>query len=215
MTESAVRPTAVATHDLREHVRRGAEGDGVHEAAVDGEVEDDLGRAEVEPGGTGAVTDEDRERGRCAAVEERRHLVAARDLPRCADQHRGVVSGHGDAGCEQSKQPVEVTVLGRGHEGVDHFPFGQAVLQMGLGDLGPCPRGQLARGRRRGVQDRRDRPELETEAVVQHEGNPLARGEPVEHHLQGEADGLRERDVVGRIADGRLELDVAYRDGGP
>ena len=60
MTGSAARPTAVAAHDLREHVGRGAEGDGVHEAAVDGEVEDDLGRAEVEPGGTGAVTDEER-----------------------------------------------------------------------------------------------------------------------------------------------------------
>src|SRR5450759_3479867 len=41
----------------------------------------------------------------------------------------------GGVGCEQSKQPVEVTVLGCGHEGVDHFPVGQTVLEMGLGDL--------------------------------------------------------------------------------
>jgi hypothetical protein len=121
----------------------------------------------------------------------------------------------GGVGCEQSKQPVEVTVLGCGHEGVDHFPVGQTVLEMGLGDLGPCPRGQLARSRRRGVEDRRDRRELEAEAVVEHEGNPLARGEPVEHHVQGQADGLRECDVVGRVVDGRLELDVAYGYGGP
>ena len=73
---------------------------GRHQAVLDGEVEDNLGRAEVEPGGTGPVTDEDRQRGLGAAVEERRHLVAALDLPWCADQDRGVVGGHGGVGCE-------------------------------------------------------------------------------------------------------------------
>ena len=85
---------------------------------------------------------------------------------------------------------------------------------MGLGDLGPCPRGQLARGRRRGVEDRRDRRELEAEAVVEHEGDPLARGESVEHDVQGETDGVGERDVVGRIVDGLPGLDVVYGNGG-
>src|SRR5664279_4451217 len=81
---------------------------------------------------------------------------------------------------------------------------------MGLGDLGPCPRGQLARGRRRGVEDGRDRRELEAEAVVEHEGDPLARGEPVEHDVQGETDGVGERDVVGRIVEGLPGPDVIY-----
>ena len=85
---------------------------------------------------------------------------------------------------------------------------------MGLGDLAPCPRGQLARGRRRGVEDHRDRLELEAEAAVQHEGDPLARGEPVEHNLQGETDGVGESDIVGRIVDGLPGLEVIYGDGG-
>lgn len=55
---SQPRPNPVAAHDAREHVGRGAESDGVHEAVVDGEVEDDFGRTEVEPSGTGLVTDE-------------------------------------------------------------------------------------------------------------------------------------------------------------
>ena len=46
---------------------------------------------------------------------------------------------------------------------------------------------------------RRDRRELEAEAVVEHEGDPLARGEPVEHDVQGETDGVGERDVVGWV----------------
>jgi len=71
----------------------------------------------------------------------------------------------------------------------------------------------LARARhRRGVENRRDRRELEAEAVVEHEGDPLVRGEPVEDHLQGEPDGLCKGDLVGRIVGGRRELDVA--DGG-
>ena len=50
-----------------------------HEAVGDGEVEDDLGRAAVEPGGCRPVADEDGQRRLGAAVEERRHLVAALD----------------------------------------------------------------------------------------------------------------------------------------
>lgn len=80
--------------------------------------------------------------------------------------------------------------------------------------MGPCSRGQFAGGRRRGVEDRRDRWELEAEAVVEHEGDPLAWGEPAEHDVQGEADGVCELDVVGRIVDGLPELDVMHGYGG-
>ena len=100
----------------------------MHEAVADGEVEDDLAGAEMEPGGAWPLADEDRQRGLGAAVEERRHLVAPLDLLRCADQDRGIVGGHGDVGGEHSQQPVEVAVLCSGHEGVDHLPVGQAVL---------------------------------------------------------------------------------------
>jgi len=45
---------------------------------------------------------------------------------------------------------------------------------------------------------------------VKHEGDPLARGEPVEDDVQGEADGVGERDVVRRIVDGLPEFDVVH-----
>ena len=50
--------------------------------------------------------------------------------------------------------------------------------------------------------------ELEAEAVVQHEGDPLARRQPIEHHIQRQPDGVCQRDVLGRIVAGlgRLEL---------
>ena len=38
-------------------------------------------------------------------------------------------------------------------------------------------------------------------------------GEPVEHNLQGETDGVGESDIVGRIVDGLPGLEVIYGDG--
>ncbi len=45
------------------------------------------------------------------AVKERRHLVAAHDLAQCADENRGVVSGHRGVRSEQAQQPFEVAAL--------------------------------------------------------------------------------------------------------
>jgi len=86
---------------------------------------------------------------------------------------------------------------------------------MGLGELGSGPGGQLARGRRRGVQDRRNRRELDAEAVVENDSDPLARGEPVEHDVQGQTNGVGHRDIVARIVDVLLGLDVINGDRGP
>src|SRR5688572_21966219 len=69
VTGSVPRQATLAGHHPGEHLRRGAEGDGAHETAADGEVEDDLGLAEVEPGATRPAAEEDRERGPGAAVE--------------------------------------------------------------------------------------------------------------------------------------------------
>jgi hypothetical protein len=75
----------------------------------------------------------------------------------------------------------------------------QPVLGGGLGDPGAGPGGQLAGGGRGGVQDRGDGGEREPEAVVQHEGHPLPRRQPVQHHLQGQPHGVGEGDLVGRV----------------
>ena len=83
VTESAARPSAVTAHDSAEHLGRGAEGDGAHEAVVDGEVEDDLGSTEMEPGAAWPVTDEDRKRCLGAAVGDNR--IAVRFQYECHD----------------------------------------------------------------------------------------------------------------------------------
>ena len=49
---------------------------------------------------------------------------------------------------------------------------------------------------------------------MEHEGDPLARGEPVQHDVQGETDCVGERHVVGRVPDGLPEVDVIDRDRG-
>ena len=62
-----------------------------------------------------------------------------------------------------------------------------------------------------GVEDRGDGAELEAEAVVQHERHPLARRQSVDHGLERDADGVGERDVVGRVGRGLGEVDVLHR----
>ena len=116
-------------------------------------------------------------------------------------QDRSVVGSTAASGAS-SVAAARSRRLGCRHEGVHHFPVGEAVIGRGLGDLRPRPRGQLAGRYRRRVEERGDRRELEAEAVVEHEGDPLARGEPVEDDVQRKADGVGERDVVGRIGRG-------------
>ncbi len=56
---------------------------------------------------------------------------------------------------------TEVATSGRGQEGVHDLPVGERVLARGLHDLRAGSRGQLARGRKRGVQHRGDGSEVE------------------------------------------------------
>ena len=41
---------------------------------------------------------------------------------------------------------------------------------------------------------------------MEDEGDPLARGEPVEHDLEGDSDGVGERDVVGGVGGGGCRI---------
>src|SRR3546814_15538178 len=78
-TKTSAPPRAVTSSDLREYLRGGPEVDPLHDAGHDGEVEDDARLALVEPGRPGPVVDVHRQRCLGGAVEEGRHLVAARD----------------------------------------------------------------------------------------------------------------------------------------
>ena len=113
-----------------------------------------------------------------------------------AGQDRGLVGADHRVGREQLQQPLEVAAAGGGHEGVDDLPVGQRVLGRRLRDLGPGARRELAGRDGRGVEDGADGAEVEAEAVVQDEGHPLARRQPVDDRLEGDADRVGQRDVV-------------------
>jgi len=78
------------------------------------------------------------------------------------------------------------------------------------------PAGQLA-GRRGGaVHDRGDLVEGHSEHVVEHEREPFGRGQPVQHHEQGQADRVGQhrlmlgvRAVRDRVADARVDRVLA------
>ncbi len=122
----ASRPVAPSHPGQHPGVR--AEGDALHEAADEGEVEQDPRLAAVVPGGRRAPLDGHRQRGVSAAVEERRHLAPAPDPLGGAGCHRGGVGGDLGVRGEQPHEAVEIAAAGRGHEGVDDLPAGQLVL---------------------------------------------------------------------------------------
>jgi len=124
-----------------------------------------------------------------------------------AHRDRCGVPGHDHVGSQQAQQPTEIATSSRSEERVDHLPVGERVVGCGLDDLGAGSRGQLARRRRRRVQHRGDGRELEAEAVMQDEGDPLARGEPVQDDPQRHAYGVSEGHLVGRVADVLRDLD--------
>ena len=54
----------------------------------------------------------------------------------------------------------------------------------------------------------------EAEDIVQHERDALLGRQALEHRLQGDADGVGQRNVVGWVGRGLRHLDVGMRDGG-
>ena len=106
---------------------------------------------------------------------------------------RGVGAQHG-VGRQHREQAIEVAVAGRGQKGADQL----AVLRDvgggrgGAADAAAGAAGELAGGRRRALDDRRDLFEREVEHVVQHEGDALLRRQHVEDDQQRGADRVGE-----------------------
>ncbi len=84
-----------------------------------------------------------------------------------------------------------------------------------LADFGAGAGGEFAGGRWCGVQDGRDRGEFETETVVQHERHTLGWCEPIQHHMQGDADSLSQGDVLGWVRHDLVRRDLSHGFGGP
>jgi hypothetical protein len=59
--------------------------------------------------------------------------------------------------------------------------------------------GELAGGRGGPIDQGRDLLEGQVEQVVRHEGEPLGRGERIEHHEQSQADRVGENRLIGRV----------------
>src|SRR5262249_41600676 len=111
------------------------------------------------------------------------HRPCATDLPRYTRGHDTPVSSDHDVGVEQREERVEVTVAGGGEEGADDLLLADGVgvgargrpLHPAAGAAGEEP------GRVRGsVRDGGDLVEGHAEHVVQHEREPLGRGQGVE-----------------------------------
>jgi hypothetical protein len=65
-------------------------------------------------------------------------------------------------------------------------------------DPAPCPAGQLPGGLGRAAEHRGDLAEGNVEHVVQHERDPLGRGQRLEDHEQREPDGVGEQRLLLR-----------------
>lgn len=115
------------------------------------------------------------------------------------------VSPEDDVGIEHGNQCIEVAILGRGEEGVHHDPLPREV-RVGSRSLATypatCSAGELPRGGRAALDQRRDLVEGQGEHVVQHEGEPLGGRQHFQHHHQRESDRIGEQCLVFGIHSG-------------
>mgnify|MGYP000017537056 CR=1 FL=1 len=141
-------------------------------------------------------------------------LGGGRDVRR-ADAHAGAarpLDPQRDLGVQEREQPVEVTLPRRREEGRDDRSLRLPVARrLRPPDLAPGPAGQHLGGVRGPAEDLSDVGERHREHVVQHERQPLRRGEGLQHDEHRQPDGLREDRLLLR---GRaLVLDHDERQG--
>ncbi len=127
------------------------------------------------------------------------------------------VGSQHDVRVEHRNECIEVATARRGEEGIDDLPLARAVTvgrRRGAFHPPTRPARELAGRRRRAPDDGCDLLERHPEHVVQHEGEPLGGGKHLQHHEQGEPDGVGEQRFLFRVdalfgADDRIrEVDV-------
>jgi hypothetical protein len=108
-----------------------------------------------------------------------------------------------DLGMEHGHQALEVAPAGGAEEGPDHRPLAGQVgvggRRLGALDPSPGPAGQLPGRRLRAADQRGDLLEGQVEQVVEHEGDPLGRGQGVEHDQQGQTDRVGQQRLLVRL----------------
>ena len=104
-------------------------------------------------------------------------------------------------GVEDGDQPLEVAVARRREEGVDQLTLlveaRLGVQRRALHTAASSAR-ELTRGVGRAVEDGGDLVEWDAEHVVEHEGEPLARRQRLEHDEQRQADRVCDQHLVLR-----------------
>ena len=107
-----------------------------------------------------------------------------------------------DVGVEYLEQCLEVSGPGGSQEGVHQTALlRQFGVRRGDGVAHPAPRtaGELAGGVRRPARDGADLGEGHAEHVMQDEGDPLGRGERVEHDKHRQPDQVGQLDLLCRV----------------
>ena len=136
------------------------------------------------------------------------HRRAPGDLGRPAQQRRDLRPGgaavraeHG-VGVEHRDERSQVPAPGGGEERLDNLPLSGGI-DLAIGGMRAphppaSPARELAGGGGGAIDQGSDLLEGQVEHVVQHEREPLGRGEQVEHHQQREADRVGQDGLVGR-----------------
>ena len=146
-------------------------------------------------------------RSRRARERDQRACPATAAAPRTTTGGAGApgaeVGSQHDVGVEQRDEGVEVAPARCQEEGVDHVSLtgeiGVGSRYLGAFDAAPGPAGELPRRRRGSTDHRRDLLEGQLEHVVEHEREPLRRGQGVEHDEQGEPDRVGQQRLLLRL----------------
>ena len=122
---------------------------------------------------------------------------------------RATVGPEHDVGIEHRDERVEITLAGGCEERLDDLPLGGEVCvrdRIGAAHAPARPARELPRRLGRALHDRGDLLERHGEHVVQDEGQPFGRGQPLEHDQQRQTHRVGEqRLVLGVGAAGRVD----------
>ena len=120
----------------------------------------------------------------------------------CERASPATIGRHDDIRVEDAQQGLEIAGPGSSDERVDHLPL-DGQIGIGLGRLGAHASsrstGQLARRRRRPVDDDRDLVEADAEHIVEHERQSLGRRQCLEHDQQRDPHGVGHDGIGFRV----------------
>ena len=184
---------------------------------INAEFEGHPGLAAVEPCCSGTGTNDDGDRCLGRTVEELRHLLPSLDVHRRSQRNGGGICIDSHGWSKNGEQCCEMATPCCCQERIHHHRISleSPVIhaRVDLDDLATRPRRQFASGLRGASQNVSDRDEIEAEAVVQHERDPLSGCQPVQQHLEGNSHRFRQHCLLERVRRTINVIDVAGNSG--